>query len=67
MSGMANTAGVCWMPAAAFTQTHGVEASNYPLLDLDSKPFPAGCIATSAARKALLYLKATGECDDLMV
>lgn len=67
VSGMTNTAGVCWMPAAAFTQSHGVEASSYPVLDLDSEPFPAVCIATSATRKALLYLKATEEWEDLMV
>lgn len=36
-------------------------------LDLDYKPFPAVCIATSAARKALLYLRATGERENLMV
>lgn len=64
---MSNIAGVCWVPKAAFTQTQEVEAPSYPLLDLNSKPLPAVCIAASAARKALLYLKATGERENLMV
>lgn len=49
------------------SQTQGVEAPSYPLLDLDSKPLPVVCIAASAARNALLYLKATRERENLMV
>lgn len=64
---MSNTAGVCWVPEAVFTQTQDMEAPSYPLLNLNSKPLPAVCIAASAARKTLLYLKATGERENLMV